>query len=124
MIDVTGLDEIIANTASLQNGLTNIETGLQQAVDNVVVPQLEEYSAEVWQVRTGNYSNGWYSEIAGPGTVMVANAVDYATPLETGWTTKAGTEVPSTGVLLPTMLASVDAVAEELVSWLMAQAGL
>ena len=119
-IQVTGIPEAIGNLQRAQDLMDNLGEGLLEAVDSAVMPAIEEASTVVWNVRTGQYSAGWYSFLSTPNTVTISNMVDYAAPLEYGWT-RGSTFVDSPGVAMPTALESTQAIGEGLATWIQSQ---
>ena len=123
-IDVEGLDGVLDGLEDFDNGIKTIGEGLLHSVETNLLPDLEEASASVWNVSTGAYSNSWYAVPVGSESVVVANPVVYAAPLEFGWTARNGRFVSSPGVLFPTVLNRMDSIRQGLVEWLMNHLGL
>lgn len=108
---------------NLSDRVKNLENGLLQAVDTIIIPDLYANSTTVWNVRTGLYSSSWYSQIIGAGAVRVGNDArnprdGYAYPqsLEWGWG-----NIGSPGVLYPTVYSNLELVVGELVAWIQEQ---
>lgn len=91
---------------------------LDASIQEIIMPRLYGRSIAVWGVRTGQYSNSWYSEIRPPNRVEIGNTVPYSAPLETGWRARNGKWIPSVGVLIPTVLESMEDVKQAMVNWL------
>ena len=100
------------------------------AVDTVLMPEVYARSVTVWNVRTGAYSTGWDRRAVSENTVEVSNQARnaqgsaYAMPLETGWTTKAGTIVESEGVLVPAVYDTIDGMLGAVNEWLKVRANI
>lgn len=108
----------------IQDFLASPGDTLASAVDATIMPDLSVLSTNIWNVRTGAYSTGWTSTQISSDSVEIDNEVEYAQPLETGWTTRAGTTVPGGDVLQQAIDANLDALAQEIENWLSSQLGL
>lgn len=95
---------------------------MEEAAEQVILPDLIDASMSVWNVRTGNYSSSWSADAYENG-VTISNDVEYAAPLEYGWTTRNGGFVDSPGVLLPTIQSDIPDFIEALQQWLTSQQG-
>ena len=82
-VDFSEWDDYIE---SLVDKLESPSQGLLQAVQQTVIPTLQQLSATNWRVRTGLYSGGWLAEITNPTSVTVTDAAPYSAALETGFT--------------------------------------
>ena len=120
-ITVNGTDLLTAQLQGITQNLANLSDGMLEAAGDTLNPAITEASVTVWGVRTGDYSGGWEMEATGPASITISNPVEYASPLEYGWTTRNGSSVSSPGVVIPAIEDSVDDFAEELAQWLMEQ---
>ena len=123
VIEIDGLEQVLANLENLGDGIQNPSDGLLESIETNFMPALIDAASSVWTPRTGNYAGGWNAESTDPQSVTVSNPVEYAWPLETGWTTRNGGFVESPGVLFPTAEATANDVAQGLVNWLMSRVG-
>ncbi len=120
--DITNEQEVMD---ALDQALQNPADGLEEAVNEVVMPDLSLLSTTLWNVRTGAYSSSWEETPLDQFSVMVGSVdVEYASPLEFGWTTQAGTFIPGGAILEQSLMDNVQGIAEVLLEWLKAQAGL
>ena len=108
----------------VQDFLENPADALEQAVEATIMADLAVLSTNIWQVRTGAYSAGWTSTEISNIAVQIDNDVEYAMPLETGWTTRAGRFVPGGDVLGQALDANLDSMGQEIENWLSSQLGL
>jgi hypothetical protein len=119
-VDLGNVDVMLQQAAS---AVGDIAGGMLEAADAAIMPAVYDASVTVWYVRTGNYSNGWWVSATGPTSIQVGNDVEYAAPLEYGWTDRGGGAQPSPGVLGPAVYDSMEGFQGELASWLMTQLG-
>ena len=120
-ITVNGVDQVVAHLAGITQNLQNISEGMLDAAGDTLNPAITDASVTVWGVRTGDYSGGWEMDDLGNGSIDIHNDVEYALPLETGWTTKNGGAEMSPGVAVPAVEDNLDAFCEALGQWLMEQ---
>ncbi len=120
-ISVDGVDATDAQLDALSDLVNNSADGLLQAVEATALPDVIEASQTVWGVETGEYSSSWQVEPTGSSSVSLFNDTEYAASLEYGWTLKNGTVISSPGVGIPTVDNDVDAIAQELESWIQSQ---
>ena len=120
-ITVNGVDQVVAQLAGITQNLQNLSEGMLDAAGDTLNPAITDASVTVWGVRTGDYSGGWEMDDLGNGSIDIHNDVEYALPLETGWTTKNGGAVMSPGVAVPAVEDNLDAFCEALGQWLMEQ---
>ena len=131
-VRIDGLEEVRNALRLFHDGLESTSEGLVESIQTNLMPDLQEASSSVWNVRTGAYSAGW-GVTAGPGSnaATVFNTAEslsdgfpYPFSLEFGWTTRGGTVVESQGVLFPTVFEVLQDIVEGFGEWLMTKAGL
>jgi hypothetical protein len=99
--------------------VANIAEGMLQAAEDTLLPAAYEASVTVLNVRTGDYSGGGGAVMTGPASVMLGNDIEYAAPLEYGWTDRGGGPQTSPGVLGPAVYEGMPDFEAELGAWLM-----
>src|SRR5712691_7443058 len=110
---------------ALDQALQNPADGIEAAVEEVVMPDLQLLSTTLWNVRTGAYSSSWEENPLDQFSVMVGSVdVEYASPLEFGWTTQGGTFITGGAILEQALPGNVAGIAEVFLEWLKVQAGL
>ena len=118
VVTIEGVDTITGNLQNLQSAIQNAGEGLLYAASETVFPAVQDSSTVVWNVRTGNYSGSWQMAQTDSMSITIWNDVDYAAALEYGWTSWHGATVESPGVLIPSALENLDALAGEFTTWL------
>lgn len=79
----------------LNNATEDMTEGMLAAVNETLVPDLAMLSSSIWNVETGQYSEGWVAAGMGNSMVQVTNTATslsdgypYAVSLEYGWTSR------------------------------------
>jgi len=124
-VDTSAIDSVLQIA---EDALVDMSDGLSSAVEQTVIPNLEEVSTEEWNVVTGAYSLGWEILDAVGNTVTVGNTAlalsdgyPYSLSLEYGWTGRHG-DVHEGGYVATTVAeTAADELAEALAEWLQSQ---
>lgn len=123
-IQINGMPEVLFHLDNFEKAIDGVVEGLAHAVDTVVLPEVYSRSTSVWNVRTGQYSMGWFRQVVPPDAVSISNDTPYSRPLETGWTTSNGGFKSSPGVVYPAIQATISRTLNVIQRWLKIRAGL
>lgn len=123
-INITGVQETLARLDKLKGSIDAIVEGLAYATDVLIIPELQSRSSNVWGVRSGRYSTGWYRMVIGADALQIRNDAPYASSLEYGWRTRGGKFKPSAGVAMPTIMNNREEIRRLTERWLKTRAGL
>jgi len=123
-ITVEGIPELVLTLENLDDAIDNPVEGLLDIIQRTVLPVVGAKSMATWTPRTFHYATSWYVQALSDRAVEIGNQADYALPLETGWTTRAGTFRDSPGVLYPVIEEEADSIAEMMAGWIASKANL
>lgn len=117
VLEVVGVEEVVSKLEQIKEKVQDPSEVMLDIAESMLLPEVRTASMTVWNVRTGHYSNSWYSRKVSDTEIEIGNEAEYAAPLEEGWTTRGRSRVPSPGVLFPVLLEMWPAITERWDSW-------